>query len=134
MSVKTSKHLAGLSPRAAREIALLDEAPLGHLQALVLKKLDDLKSEAFGYNVLEQLSIDSGVWIDHSQIYTTIRRFLDRKPALIEKVAERAQPRGPKLKIYKLTAAGRAALKSTTAHYRAVADYLEGVNRRATHK
>jgi DNA-binding PadR family transcriptional regulator len=124
MATKATQ-LIGLSPRVAREVALLDEPPLGHLQALILKKFEELGPEAFGYNVLEQLSVESGVWIDHSQIYSSIRRFLERKPPLIELVGERKQRRGPPLKIYKLTAAGRAALKSTTAHYRAVADYLD---------
>ena len=128
MPIKAAK-LIGLSPRMSREVPLLDAPRLGHLQALILKKLDDLGSEAFGYNVLEQLSIESAVWIDHSQIYSSIRRLLDQE--LIAHVDTRQQKRGPPLKIYKVTAAGRAALKSTAAHYRAVADYLEN-KRKAT--
>jgi DNA-binding PadR family transcriptional regulator len=127
MPIKATK-LVGLSPRMSREVPLLDEPPLGHLQAIILKKLDDLGDEAFGYNVLEQLSIESAVWMDHAQIYSSIRRLLDKE--LIALVAKRHQRRGPPLKIYKLTAAGRVALKSTTAHYRAVAEYLDDKNKR----
>jgi DNA-binding PadR family transcriptional regulator len=126
--VKANK-LAGLSPRSARSVPLLDDPPLGHLQALILKTLDDLGSDAFGYGALEKLSIESGVWIDHSQIYATIRRFLNRDPPLIEHVTTREQKRGPPLKIYKLTVAGRAALKATAVHYRAVSDFLESKRR-----
>ena len=129
MPIKATK-LVGLSPRMSREVPLLDEPPLGHLQAIILKKLEDLGDEAFGYNVLEQLSIESAVWMDHTQIYSSIRRLLDKQPPLIVLAATRRQRRGPPLKIYKLTAAGRAALKSTALHYRAVADYLDDKHKR----
>ena len=125
MPTKTQKY-GMLSPRAKQTVPLLDEPPLGHLQALILKKLDDLGSEAFGYNVLEQLSLETLVWIDPSQIYSAIRRMASGEKAFIELVEERKSPAGgPPLKIYKLTAAGRAALKATVEHYRAVTNYLE---------
>src|SRR5690349_22052488 len=111
MPVEASQ-LIGLAPRSARTNPVLDDPVLGHLQALVLKKLDELGPDAFGYNVLQQLSIDCGAWIDHSQIYSAIRRFLDKDPPLIEHIDTRPQKRGPPLKIYKLTPAGRAVLKS----------------------
>jgi DNA-binding PadR family transcriptional regulator len=91
-----------------------------------LKKLDELGSEAFGYNVLEQLSLETLVWIDPSAIYSAIRRMSSPEKGYIELVEERNSPQGgPPLKIYRLTSAGRAALKTTAEHYRAVADYLE---------
>jgi DNA-binding PadR family transcriptional regulator len=121
-----------LSSRAKQTVPVLDEPPLGHLQALILKKLDELGSEAFGYNVLEQLSLETLVWIDPSAIYSAIRRMSSEEKGYIELVEERKSPQGgPPLKIYKLTAAGRAALKTTTEHYRAVANYLEN-KRKAT--
>jgi DNA-binding PadR family transcriptional regulator len=66
--------------------------------------------------------------IDHSQIYSSIRRFLDRK--IIVQIEARRQERGPRLKIYKLTEAGRGELNSTAAHYRAVANYLDNKEKR----
>src|SRR5262245_38881902 len=68
-----------LPARFAQASVLLDEAPLGHLMALVLHKLDRLGKNGYGQKVLEELSIDSGVWIDHVQIYSTIRKLVDRK-------------------------------------------------------
>jgi DNA-binding PadR family transcriptional regulator len=125
MPVKT-RGLGLLSSRAGHEVPLLDEPPIGHLQALVLKKLYELDSDAYGYKVLEQLSVDTGVWIDVSQVYACIRKLADKDPALIKQTETRRSPDGgPPLKIYKLTAAGRAALKATAAHHRAVADFLD---------
>jgi DNA-binding PadR family transcriptional regulator len=120
------KHKLGvLSSRAKQRVPLLDEPPLGHLQALILKKLDDLGSEAFGYNVLEQLSLETMVWIDPSQIYSSIRRMLSDEKAYIELVGERKSPDGgPPVKIYRLTKPGRAALDATAEHHQAMAAYL----------
>jgi DNA-binding PadR family transcriptional regulator len=122
-------HPLGLPARHGQITALLDEPPVGHLQALVLHKLDRLGKNAYGYKVLEGLSIDSGVWIDHVQIYTTIRKLLDKE--LIELAETRPQKGGPPVKVYKLTAAGRAALKAVTAHHTALADQLND-KRKAT--
>ncbi len=103
MPIKTHK-IGVLSSRAKQTVPLLDEPPLGHLQALILKKLDDLGSEAFGYNVLEQLSLQTLVWIDPSQIYSSIRRMVSEEKKYIELVEERKSPEGgPPLKIYKLS-------------------------------
>jgi DNA-binding PadR family transcriptional regulator len=119
-------------PETEQTVPVLDEPPLGHLQALIMKKLDDLGSEAFGYNVLEQLSLETGVWIDPSQIYSAIRRLVSEEKKYIELIETRPSPDGgPPLKIYKLSAAGRAALKATLAHHRAVAEYLDN-KRKAT--
>ena len=99
---------------------------MGHLQAIILKKLDQLGEEAFGFNVVEKLSLETGVWIDPSQVYASIRKLLDEKKKFIEHVdTRRSEDGGPPLKIYKLTAAGRAALKSVAAHHQAVADYIK---------
>ena len=129
MPIKTQK-LGLLSSRASQDVPLLDDPPLGHLQAIILKKLDDLGKEAFGFNAIEQLSIETGVWIDPSQVYASIRKLVDKE--YIEHIETRRSPDGgPPLKIYRLTAAGRAALKSVAAHHQAVADYLND-KRKAT--
>lgn len=125
------ERLRGLAPRAGQNVPLLDDPPIGHLQAVILKKLDDLGRDAFGYNVLEELSIECGVWIDHSQIYSSIRKLLKRDPEpFIEHVETRpSADGGPPLKVYRLTAAGRVALKTTAAHHQAVGEYLSNKKR-----
>ena len=105
---------------------LLDEPPLGHLQALILDKLDELGTDAFGYRVLEELSLEAGnAWIDPATVYGTLRS-LKGKHRYIEKVGTRVSPRGgPPMKIYRVTQAGRAALKATWAHHRALTAWSE---------
>ena len=104
------------------------EPPLGHLQFLVLHKLEELE-EAHGYNVLEQLCMESGVWIDTAAIYGTIRKLFDRE--LITEAGTRKQRGAPPFKMYKVTAAGRAALKATIEHYQAIVGYVND-KRKAT--
>jgi DNA-binding PadR family transcriptional regulator len=104
---------------------LLEEPELSHLQALILKKFDDLGEEAYGYKVIEGLSLETGVWLDPSQVYTNVKKMSDGGKGFLAKPDVRQLPEGgPPVKVYKLTAAGRAALKSTAEHYQAVADYL----------
>ena len=62
-----------LQLRGEREVPWLDDPPLGHMQAVVLRKLYDLEDEAYGLKVVQTLSAQSGVLVDHSQIYTAIR-------------------------------------------------------------
>jgi DNA-binding PadR family transcriptional regulator len=124
MPIKTD-NIADLTRRSDRKVLELDEPPLSHLQAIIAKKLDELGEVAFGYNVLEKLSREFGVWIDSSQVYTNIRK-LNIDKDFIEHVTTRpVAGGGPAVKIYRLTTAGREALRSTAAHYRAVAEFLE---------
>ena len=96
---------------------------MSHLQGIILKKLDDLGEEAYGYKVIEGLALEHGVWIDPSQIYTNVKKLHDK--GFLGEPQIRKQPEGgPPTKVYKVTAAGRAALKATAAHHQAVADYL----------
>jgi DNA-binding PadR family transcriptional regulator len=119
-----------LKRRAERPVPLLDAPPLGHLQAIIMRRFDDLGTEAYGFNVLEGLSLEYGVWIDQSQIYNAIRRLVADE--LIELAETRHQAGTPPLKIYHLTAAGRAALDATAAHHKAVAAFLDNNKRKAT--
>ena len=97
-----------------------DEPPLGSLQARILKKLDVLKADAFGYRVLVELMREKRV--DPAQVYTSIRKMVDKK--YIEQTGTRAEGRGPPQKIYKLTDAGREALKLTKEYHKTLSDYL----------
>lgn len=112
--------------RSTNRVLELKEPPMGYLQAVILKKLDQLGDDAFGYKVLEELMLDTGEWIDPSQVYGSMRKMMDEKRKFIEYVGTRRSPDGgPPLKIYRVTAAGRAAIKAAGAHHRALADYLE---------
>ncbi len=126
----TIKARTGIKRRGERQVPLLDEPPVGFMQAIVLKLLDEMGPEqAYGYNVLEHITLETGVWIDPGLVYGSIRKLLDKE--LIEENGTRPQPNGPPLKLYKVSAAGRAALKSAFAHYQALADFLND-KRKAT--
>lgn len=99
-----------------------DEPPLGSLQAKILKKLDLLKSEAFGYRVLVDLMQESQQYVDPAQVYTSIRKMLDK--GYVEQTGTRAEGRGPPQKIYRLTEAGREALRITKEYHRSLSNYL----------
>jgi DNA-binding PadR family transcriptional regulator len=113
----------GLVTRQQATSALVDDPPLGHLQALVLHKLATLGRDAYGFKVLESLSGDAGVWLDAPDVYLAIRKLVGKD--LIKLVETRSQGGGAPVKVYEITVAGEAALKITTAHHRAVADQLE---------
>lgn len=118
----------GLPSRFSREIALLDDPPMGHLQAVVAHKLDQLGKSAYGYKALEEISCDVSARIDHSQVYGAIHKLLNKE--FIVLVETRPQQGGPPLKIYKLTAAGQDALKRTIEHHTALASYFSSKSSR----
>lgn len=114
----------GLAPRSSRRVPLIDTPPLGHLQALITKTLDELGPEASGIKVVERLCLKTGGWVDHAQIYGAIRRLEEND--IIAQVATRpTKKRGAPEKIFKVTAAGRTAMKETLEHYVALADALQ---------
>ena len=102
---------------------LVDDPPLGHLQALVLKTLYDLGDDAFGQKALTELSIAAGVQLDTPDVYSSIKRLMRRAYVKLEQI--RRQPGGPPVKIYKVTGPGLEALKITADHHRAVTAYLD---------
>ena len=122
MPIKTHKY-GVLSKRGDRNVLMLDEPELGHLQAIVLKKLEQLGTKAYGYKVIESLSLETGVWIDPSQVYSSIRK-ISEKGYLAAPELRPPAGGGPPMKIYTLSAAGRAVLKATADHHQALADYL----------
>ena len=129
MPTKSKKQTSPAQMRAANEkAAMLEKPELGHLQAIVTKTLDDLGADAYGHGAIEALVERTETWVDPSPIYTTIRHLLQKgylgKPEL-----RQSEDGGPPMKIYKLTAEGRAVLQAAAAHYRAVADYLDGRGR-----
>jgi DNA-binding PadR family transcriptional regulator len=130
MPLKAHK-LGLIAPRGSATVPLLDEPPLGHLQALILKKLDELGDDAFGYKALEELSLETKVWIDHARVYATIASLVKRKDKYIELSGTKPSPvGGPPVKLYRLTAAGRAGLEATAAHYQAMAERLTRPSRK----
>src|SRR5262245_21621342 len=120
MPVKT-KNYGTLSRRADRKVLILDEPEVGGpLPAVLLKKLDQLGDDAYGYKAIESLSMELGVWLDPSQSYQHIRT-LAQKKLLRDPIYRPAPSGGPPMKIYKLSDAGHEALKDAAAHYRALA-------------
>ena len=103
---------------------MLEKPDFGHLQAIVCKTIDRLGSEAHGAGVIQALVRETSVWIDPSPIYTVIRN-LHMNGYLTSPALRDSTGGGPPLKVYKLTEKGRAAIKATAKHYRAVADYLD---------
>lgn len=109
-----------------KRIPSREEPPLGVLQAMILKKMDELGDEAFGFKALEALMLETGEWFDPSLVYGSIRKLADKERKFLEPAGTRRSPDGgPPLKMYRVTAAGRAAIKATAAYHRAVADRLE---------
>jgi DNA-binding PadR family transcriptional regulator len=119
------QEIGGLRRRGQGAIPLLDDPPMGHLQAVVLRTIARLGKDAYGYNVLETLCLENKCWLDHSQIYQIIRRLIKEK-GYIELAETRKQASGAPLKIYRLTPDGKAALKACIAHHRATLEYLSG--------
>lgn len=114
------QRLGRLPQRIGLAIPLLDEPPLGHLQALVLQEIGNWEHGASGVMVVEELSLECGVWIDRSQVYDAIRRLV--KAGYLEACGTRkSEIGGPPEKIYKTTLAGRGALALTHDHYLEVA-------------
>jgi len=122
MPVKQKK--VAVAPRRADDMARTrDQPPLGSLQAKILKQLAKLGKDAYAYRVLGQLMREKQGYIDPAQVYTSMRSMSERK--LIEALPEpRYDSRGPPQKIYKVTAAGREALRLTKAYHKALFDYL----------
>jgi DNA-binding PadR family transcriptional regulator len=125
MPVKLKK-VGDLIRGPKKRIASREEPPLGALQALILKKMEELGGNAFGYKVLEELMLETGEWFDPSLVYGSIRKLADKDRKFVEDAGTRRSPDGgPPLKMYRVTAAGRAAIKATAAYHRAVAERLE---------
>lgn len=116
-----------LASRKEQPVALLDDPPMGHMQALVLVKLHELGPRASGFEVLKALSMECGVYLDPSQVYASIRKLVKRDPPFIKQITEVPSPEGgPPFKIYRVTEEGRQALGRTAAHYLEVATRLGG--------
>jgi DNA-binding PadR family transcriptional regulator len=76
--------------------------------------------------VHEELILETGEWIESSLIYVNIKKMADKDHKFLERVGTRPSIGGrAPIKLYRVTAAGRAAIADTAAYYRAVADRLE---------
>ena len=113
------RHTARAPPSNIKDA--LREAPLGHFQAVVMKLVEELGEDAYGFKIekiLETISIDT------SQIYSTFKKLENR--TFLQKVGERKSDQGgPPRKVWKLTPKGRQALQETLAHYQAVVLLLQ---------
>lgn len=116
-----------LPPRSTRKTPLLDDPPMGHLQAIVLKSIAELGNEACGATVQKLLEVELGVRIDHSQIYASISKLNRRRPVPYVMVAgiQPSPVQGPPRQILVVTEAGRAAIAETAQHHDAVQSFLK---------
>jgi DNA-binding PadR family transcriptional regulator len=99
---------------------------LGALQAMILKKMDELGGDVAVSEVHEELILETGEWIEPSLIYSNIKKMADKYLKFVEPAGMGpSRGAGPPMKLYRVTAAGRAAIADTAAYHRAVADRLE---------
>lgn len=116
--------------RATPRVPFLDNPPLGHLQAIVLKLFDELDEDAFGYGVVAALQKEieaskhgRGRIADSPQVYACVRKL--EQAGFIKFRKKRKSPiGGPPVRLYDVTAAGREAINVTAEHHRSLADFL----------
>src|SRR5689334_23176612 len=114
-----------LPTRQRPQTPLLNEPPLGYLEALVCMLIKKIGPEqASGLPIVRELAALGGLqWLDPAQTYLVLTRLKGKK--CIEKARTIRQARGAPMKTYVLTDTGAAMLKRTIAHYRAVLTTLE---------
>ena len=71
---------------------------LGAVQAMILKKLDELGDNASGSKAHEELILETGEWFESSVIYLSIKKMADKDHKFIEPAGARPSPdgRGPR--------------------------------------
>ena len=116
MTIATTKRIAD------QPVPLLDEPPLDYVQAVIMKRFAELGRDAYGYKVLEWLTITYGAWIHQGRFFEAIERLA--KLEMIKHIETWKEVGSPSFKIYELTPAGRAALMVTTTHHQAIAAFL----------
>ena len=57
---------------------------LGAVQAMILKKIDELGSDASGSKVHEELILETDEWFESSVIYLSIKKMADKDHKFIE--------------------------------------------------
>jgi hypothetical protein len=126
MPVKIKK-VGAVARRSKKRKPLREEPQLGILPARILKMMDVLGNEASGHKVLEGLMVKkTGEWLNPSLVYGIIRKLANKQQQFLKYVGTRRSPLGgPPLKIYRVTAAGRTAIKVTAAYHRGVVEELE---------
>ena len=61
-----------------------DVPVLGAVQAMILKKLDELGDNASGSKAHEELILETGEWFESSVIYLSIKKMADKDHKFIE--------------------------------------------------
>jgi PadR family transcriptional regulator PadR len=72
------------------------------------------KSEAYGYQILQQLNTAAGLELTESTLYPLLARLA--RDGMV-KVRSEASPAGPPRRYYRLTAAGQTRLSELTSHW-----------------
>ena len=121
MPEMTSAHY--IPRKNAGPSVLLDDPPLDHWQALIVKRLINLEPDAVVYPVLEGLCLETAVWINPGHIYDNVRKLL--ASGAIKNIGNRNIEGEPPMKVYQVTDAGRKALAATLEHHKALIAALE---------
>jgi PadR family transcriptional regulator PadR len=92
----------------------------GLVELCVMQLLDS--SEAYGYQILQQLNTAARLELTESTLYPVLARLA--RDGLV-KVRAAASPAGPPRRYYRLTEAGKARLKEMTSHWIGVRDAVD---------
>ena len=116
------KNIESNYTRIRREVPLLDQPEIGHMEGIVIRQIELLGEDAFGFKVVEVLTKKFGLCIHNIEIHNSIKILLELKLIEIAVIGEESE--FPHLEIYNLTIAGKIALKKIQMHYRAVVEYF----------
>ena len=94
-----------------------------------MKSLD--KSEAYGYQVLQQLNAAAGLDLTESTLYPVLARLARDR---LVSVRSAPSPAGPPRRYYRLTEAGRARLAEMSSHWIGVRDAVDHLLNGGTHE
>ena len=92
----------------------------GLVELCVMHLLD--RSEAYGYQVLQQLNAATGLELTESTLYPVLARLA--RDGLV-KAREAPSPSGPTRRYYRLTAAGKSRLTDLTSQWIGVRDAVD---------
>lgn len=92
----------------------------GLVELCVMRLLD--RSEAYGYQILQQLNARTGLDLTESTLYPVLARLARDE---LVKTREAASPAGPPRRYYRLTATGKSRLAELTAQWIGVRDAVD---------
>jgi PadR family transcriptional regulator, regulatory protein PadR len=116
-------------PVAERMQGWVSQLRKGLVELCVMKSLD--KSEAYGYQVLQQLNATAGLELTESTLYPVLARLARDR---LVSVRSGPSPAGPPRRYYRLTEAGRSRLAEMCSHWIGVRDAVDHLLNGGTHE